>query len=155
MASAFFRHPAPPEMVTELLSILAENSHTVHSCVLWDGARDRYGYGIHYVVSDGKRIQLGVHRLAFFLVDPNRELNPILHVSHLCHNKLCINVKHLSYESSSVNNARQTCRMNGECTGHRGFKRCRLDAVNIVELIVHSPRTACHGSYFDPFQVLV
>ena len=136
MASTFFRRPAPPEMVTELLSMLSEKSRTVNSCLVWCGAIDRYGYGIHYVVLDGKRVQLGVHRLAFFLLDPNRELSPRFHVSHLCHNKLCIHKDHLSYEPPSVNNARQICTMNGECTGHRGFKRCRLDAVNIIELLV-------------------
>ena len=39
-------------------------------------------------------------------------------MSHLCHNRICINPKHLVYEPRWVNNARKTCVKEGQCNGH-------------------------------------
>ena len=129
MAVAFYQTAHCPQLIDTLLFKLSQKSQTVDTCTLWTGPIDRYGYGFHRMVHDGKRLRLHVHRLAYFLAYPTQKLSPKLHVSHLCHNKLCINVMHFSYETACVNNARKICRRSGECTGHRGYRRCALDLV--------------------------
>ena len=130
MAVAFYQTVHCPQLIDTLLHKLAVKSQNVGTCTLWTGPTDRYGYGFHRMVHDGKRLRLQAHRLAFFVAAPAQNLCPRYHVSHLCHNKLCINVMHLSYEKSCVNNARSICRRSGECFGHRGHRRCALDLVN-------------------------
>jgi len=137
MACAFFRQPPSLQVVEKLSASLSEKSVPRGTCLFWTGATDRYGYGVHRVVLNRKRLKLHVHRLAFFLSEPHfRPLSPQFHVSHICHNKLCLRSEHLSYETASVNNLRKVCRLNGQCTGHRGFKRCQLDAVTIASYLV-------------------
>ena len=55
-----------------------------------------------------------------FIMERNLILNCVNHdMSHLCHNKLCINPQHLNYEPRWVNHARKTCVRNNVCGGHR------------------------------------
>ncbi len=44
------------------------------------------------------------------------------HMSHRCHNKICINVDHLSYEPASVNKSRDFCKMAKACSENHGFE---------------------------------
>ena len=133
MAAAFFSSFPPDQLVVKLEAVLGEKSELVGLCCLWTGETDRYGYGVHRVVVSGKRIKLKVHRLKYYLCDPGHSaLQRNFHISHLCHNKLCINIEHLSYEPVTVNNSRKVCLTNGQCSGHRGFRECCLwSAVNI------------------------
>lgn len=129
MASTFFRTELDPLSVHRLQYILETKSSPSSSllgCRLWDGEKDRYGYGVHRHPFDGKRVRLLVHRLAYYLSRLPTTLSPTYHVSHLCHQNLCINTDHLSYEPQSVNSKRNQCKLEGECTGHRGYKRCVL-----------------------------
>ncbi|KAI8516577.1 hypothetical protein Bbelb_051580 [Branchiostoma belcheri] len=49
-------------------------------------------------------------------------LTTSMHVSHLCNKKLCVNLTHLSYEESVVNQLRKNCFSEGRCTGnHPGY----------------------------------
>lgn len=130
MAAAFFTTPPPHQLKLKLEADLDEKCQSVGQCILWTGAKDRYGYGYHRFTWIGKRLKLKVHRLAFYLSNHSHiALQPSFHVSHLCHNKLCFAKNHLSYEPGSVNNARKVCVTDGECYGHMGLRRCCLDAV--------------------------
>ncbi len=94
------------------------------SCILWTGSRCR-GYGrMSYSFSlDGgvstKKRYIASHRLLFVclyksvcLLDPSYSH---IHVSHLCHNPLCCNIKHLTSESREVNEERCACVRRGYC----------------------------------------
>jgi hypothetical protein len=131
MAGAFFLTQHPMQLKNELSIYLHAHSHFINHCQMWTGQKDNYGYGVHRVKSHGKMVKLQVHRLAYFLSDPSHLMQRSFHVSHLCHNKLCINIAHLSYESPAINNARQICRADGQCTGHWGHKKCMLEMVII------------------------
>lgn len=46
-------------------------------------------------------------------------------ISHLCHNKMCLNVDHLSYELKIINLQRKHCvSIGGACIGHTGYANC-------------------------------
>lgn len=65
-------------------------------CVEWVGSRAR-GYG--YVRIDGQ--QRAVHRLALVLATG---IDPDLEAAHgPCHNRACMNVRHLSWKTKSQN----------------------------------------------------
>jgi len=113
-----------------LKNILNTKSVVSFRCTLWTGEVDTHGYGVLCRSFDDKKVKLPrVHRLAYYLAHLPTSLNSKLHVSHLCHNKLCITPNHLSYEPQKINNQRNSCKLNGECTGHRGQKKCKLNLV--------------------------
>ncbi|KAI8494528.1 hypothetical protein Bbelb_277540 [Branchiostoma belcheri] len=93
--------------------LLKKSAVAESGCVLWTGYVERDGYGTTKVKShfDGRRFTLTVHRM---------------HVSHICHQKLCLNVSHLSYEPPAVNLQRTSCVREGRCTGHGTYKECIL-----------------------------
>lgn len=49
-----------------------------------------------------------------------------IHISHICHQSLCINPLHLSAEPPDVNNNRQLCKnmVPKVCLKHAGFPDC-------------------------------
>lgn len=125
MASAFFSSALTAEKSAMFRTILHDKSvGCTGECRIWTGPCDVYGYGIYRTTVDGKRLKLLVHRLMYFAHNSPVELDRKMHVSHVCHNKKCINPDHLAYESAAENNSRKICQGNGECTGHRGSKRC-------------------------------
>ena len=158
MASAFYMQIPSPELLTRLSTILADKSHSVGQCIAWTGPTDRYGYGIYRLTWGSKRIKLHVHRLSFYLSSQDfSPLDPSIHVSHTCHNKLCIRPTHLSYEPASVNNARKKCLFDGECTGHRGFGRCQLHSVTmqLVAFTLFAFCLFCVVLFMHAFQVFI
>ena len=62
------------------------------------------------------------HRLDLFPGGPNAGL----HVSHLCHEPLCIADAHLILEPQGINKNRIHCHAFGECRGHEGYSNCIL-----------------------------
>ena len=101
-------------------------------CKVWQGGSDgRYGeVKMLAPVHPPARKVFRVHRLAMMV-----KLNTFAlsggHVSHLCHNKYCINEDHLSLEPQYVNNQREFCRSNikdgkRSCSHHNPFPDCIL-----------------------------
>lgn len=82
-------------------------------CILFQGSRNRDGYGLVKVSPtglSGKSTQKSVltHRLAYRAAhDPPVEAN--MHISHLCHQRACINPQHLLAERRESNIARIGC----------------------------------------------
>ena len=94
------------------------SSEDATGCKLWKGAKSG-GYGRIKVTVPGygkKGKSVEVHSMVYFLTGkpqlPDRE------ISHLCHNKLCIQPAHLSYEPPLVNKQRTNCKKEERCTGH-------------------------------------
>ena len=131
MASKFFVTVIPPDRVTLYKDILQRKSCFVGQCQLWTGHADDNGYGVQYVQFEGKNVKVQAHRLSFYLHGLTQRLSPSIHVSHRCHNQLCIKPCHLSYEPARTNNARKVCKADGECRGHGKFRKCLLGAVMI------------------------
>lgn len=96
-------------------------------CHNWTGQQTRKGYGQFEFRLRGKKFKVSIHRLIYYLKNNCINLPTNLHVSHLCHNKLCIKIEHLSLEPARVNNSRQVCKNDGNCTGHYGFANCILN----------------------------
>ena len=95
-------------------------------CHLWAGLRSRDGYGYLQIVLRGKRRKLAAHRLSYFVAQGFYRLDPRLHVSHLCHNKLCVKTDHLSLEPAVINASRSRCVSRNACLGHEGYRNCRF-----------------------------
>ena len=101
-----------------------------HGCILWLGATWNSGkYGVMRNPFHGpdQPDRIGIHRLVYILnnlhkyptskLNKRNEMGEILHVSHLCHSSLCVNIDHLTLESHTVNNERQSCKTQGQCIG--------------------------------------
>ena len=83
-------------------SVLGENK----SCMLWHQTSKNYGR-ISVQLDSGLTKNVYVHRLSYFLSKSDIcglfEKSKTHEVSHLCHNTLCVNADHLSFEPSSIN----------------------------------------------------
>ena len=103
---------------------LREKSEVIGHCRIWKGTLNRDGYGILRCMFRGKRITLTVHRLNYFLCSHEITLDKNIHVSHLCHQRNCLKISHLSYEPAQVNIHRNMCALNKVCRGHHGYPKC-------------------------------
>lgn len=96
-----------------------------HNCIEWNGACTASGYGRKRITwPNGQKSIEKVHRLAFMAynkilhdkLEKSNEFDQQLDVSHLCHNKKCINEKHLVHEPHFVNMDRSSCFTHGFCS---------------------------------------
>ena len=125
MAVTFFKSNLDLTEKTNITEKLAKKTQIVGNCHIWTGKCNSSGYGFLKFTFRGRQIKCRVHRLAFFLRH-NVLLMPNMHVSHLCHTKLCLRVEHLSYEPQRINNNRTVCKNEGMCYGHYAFPSCLL-----------------------------
>lgn len=122
--SSFFLNPLSHVQVTKINKKLVTKIVKTDNCHTWTGETTSDGYGvIRLSVATNVRKRVKVHRLIYFIAH-SQPLPPHLHVSHLCHNKICCNLKHLSLEPAGINNQRNTCRTDKHCFGHNTFKNC-------------------------------
>jgi len=89
------------------------------ACHIWQGAKDKKGYGKFTVYSKGpKRIK--AHRFAFahefgFDALPEGLENGHRYVlNHLCYNRACVNPYHLEVITSKENNSREKRKPKGD-----------------------------------------
>ena len=93
-------------------------------CFVWRGQVSDSGYGLQCVTwpEEGKKVEKA-HRVALMLKwrvtksnFPNvgADGGPV-ECSHLCHNKICVNVDHLHLEPHSINSERTHCKLQGQC----------------------------------------
>ena len=104
---------------------LAKNSvEGAGGCVLWIGSRDGHGYGKKKLKWPDLEVQKveRVHRVAYCLknrlirLPHTDEEGTLLDVSHIYHNKLCINPDHLVLETHHFNMSRIHCHFSGTCS---------------------------------------
>lgn len=109
----------------EFLFDKVDQYHTknFYNCHIWKG-EILGGYPNLRVTFRGKRVRFRVHRLIYYLSINAEPLDPDIHVSHLCHNKCCINLQHLSYEPNAINCQRNLCKIGKQCFGHKGYRKC-------------------------------
>jgi HNH endonuclease len=119
--------PRKPPRIREQPEIRAVDAG---KCVVWQGCRDRDGYGARWM--DGRRVF--VHRWAY--EQAHGPIPPGLTIDHLCRNPTCYNVTHLELVSRAENNRRATWRHSCK-HGHlmtpdntlweaSGKRRCRI-----------------------------
>ena len=125
MAAIFKTYDITNEERGFLSSAINKRTKFVENCKIWTGLCTSDGYGLLRIQFRGKRIKVKVHRMVFFLSN-SHGLTPRMHVSHICHNRLCLSLNHLSYEPQRVNNSRLRCKNESECCGHYAFARCLL-----------------------------
>lgn len=122
--SEVFKSTITPEEQAFLFSKI-DNFYNIDekNCHIWKGdIADNYP-SIRVMFRE-RRIRIRVHRLMFYLFNNAIPLDSKIHVSHLCHNKLCVNIEHLSYEQSVINAQRNSCFSAKKCFGHAGYKNC-------------------------------
>ena len=112
------------EWETKLLSRVQRTG----DCFIWLGARSSSGYGMIKVKLGGDSEPskvIGVHRLMLMCQLRTVVLPADLQVSHLCHNKMCVNKVHICLEPDYVNMQRRTaCQPKSRCTGHGAYNSC-------------------------------
>ena len=102
-----------------------------HGCIIWTGATSNAGrYGrmrnpFKNLINQPST--MSVHRLVYLLHNinifsdkkiPNFGVDgEVLHVSHICHNSLCVNIDHLILEPQKTNNEREACNAQKHCLG--------------------------------------
>lgn len=73
-------------------------------CVLWQGAVDRFGYGVRkYTRDDGKRVTITMHRWVMEQIT-GRRLRKDQVILHACDNPPCYRASHLSIGTLRSNN---------------------------------------------------
>ncbi len=98
-----------------------------NGCFLWTGPKNKckssredacYGRIRARFPDDTKSRHYYAHRLTYMIHHNITSIPHNLHISHLCHNTLCVNIQHLSAEPQYVNNTRQRCSCDGVCSKH-------------------------------------
>ena len=106
-------------------SVLGENQ----ICMLWHQTSRNYGR-ISVKLDSGVTKTVYAHRLSYFLSKSDIcglfNQSTTHEVSHLCHNTLCVNADHLSFEPSKINSERKICVNSRICKHHEGFSDCLL-----------------------------
>ncbi len=101
-------------------------------CTLWTGPRSSDSlYGLVSFQHPDSRVttKRKAHRFAVMVEMKDLDLDRELNCSHLCHNRLCINTRHISLEFNHINNNRKHCIYVGRCSGHEGFPDCMLHLI--------------------------
>ena len=122
------QHLSAPDRENLSAKLLFKSSEDARGCRLWEGGV-KSGYGkvwVNIVTLEGVSFKkhVRVHRLALFLYHGPFEDLFEKEVSHLCSNKLCIQVEHLSLEPHCINIERITCVLYGICNGHMPYRDC-------------------------------
>lgn len=88
-------------------------------CLEWAGGTSGNGYPYMKIDVDGNGVKqvIGVHRVVMMCHLSKTEFSDGLQVSHMCHNRRCVNINHLSLEPDFVNAGRNRCRTAGTCCG--------------------------------------
>ena len=98
-------------------SVLADNGH----CAIWTGATHKNGkYGVikyKHPLNNTWHV-IHAHRLSKLLSLGICDMPADIDASHICHNSLCINPQHISFEPHGFNNQRQICMAANKCFGH-------------------------------------
>lgn len=97
---------------------------TNNGCKLWRTESDYPKMRVKFPGKGEKTYY--VHRLVVMISLKVKILPDDFEVSHLCHNKSCCNLEHLSLEPHYVNGKRMQCKTQSKCQGHDEYPNCLL-----------------------------
>ena len=126
-----WREDEREEILDEVEDEISPDSN-IKNCVFWTGELDKDGYpqmckGLPGRVRSSK---IAVYRLIYFNAYPShmfiKSPGKKIEVSHICHDKLCINWQHLSLEYKITNRQRNKCKKYGVCLKHHCGRPCLL-----------------------------
>lgn len=106
-----------------LLKNTVKETEGARGCVLWQKGLTKDGYG-RVRNPFTKNGEVHAHRLMFMVVNKCKQLpvkdgtGRLLQVSHLCHQKRCINFDHLTLEPNTTNMDRAACNKQQTSTRH-------------------------------------
>ena len=113
--------------IEELKCNIVKNATPYGSCMLSGSRKNRNSY-VYTCISETCRGITGKlvanHRLIYFCYHKESFTDRKTVISHLCHNKSCININHLSLEPQAINIERKECYKNkskrerNTCKGH-------------------------------------
>jgi len=98
----------------------------IGTCLIWHGDTINSKYGKVYIRVIRRMYSTPVlpHRLIWAMHNKDKVKEMAgMDVSHLCNNKLCLNIAHLSLETQEINNERRICERRGRCDGHKDNKK--------------------------------
>lgn len=114
-------------MAEQILEKIYTKCEREGGCLVWRGrSLSNSGYPVMTLKLPGELTSKTrtIHRIIYSL-ELKKDLNqPNFQISHLCHQKLCLDITHLNYEAAAVNMQRQNCRSNGVCLGHEEEPDC-------------------------------
>ena len=117
--------------VSDLKARILQNTMHDGFCLTWTGLvtnKKGMSYGAIKVNIQDIHMTMTVHRAMYLVENPNLfhseyEIKRI-HVSHLCHNSLCVKIDHLHLEPAIINQRRRRCNARKVCYGHRNRPDC-------------------------------
>ena len=92
----------------------ATRHHREGDCIIWDGAKDRWGYGL---VSRGGSTMVA-HK--WYWLNDGREIPPGMELDHKCRREDCINLDHLRLLTSGENCQNHSGPRADNKSGYRG-----------------------------------
>ncbi len=92
-------------------------------CREWLGGVNKDGYGVLKVKINDQYKVVSAHRLAYWVFIGHCDTVGY-DASHLCHNKKCIRIDHISMEPTHINQSRKHCSNEGRCFTHHGYLDC-------------------------------
>ena len=131
MATYFFMWHLTDEERLRLKHLFDNKYEIISKCHIWKGAYTPSVYSVLRCSFRGKRLRLKAHHALYYL-ENKHAMSSKMHVSHLCHSKLCVNIKHLSYGPQSINK-RKICAHEGSLCTWKCFQ-----AVSCLQWCSHS-----------------
>ncbi len=112
------RRPRPAADPRERFA--AKCSPAPSGCILWQGAKDKDGYGKFQLNAEGKQQHVRAHRYAFFVALGHW---PGEFALHSCDTPACVNPEHLE-DGDQRKNVRDCVARGRHRSGHVGRRRC-------------------------------
>ena len=82
------------ELLEAKHSLQLHTDISINSCHKWHGSKDKNGYGVLRLKFRGRHIRVKAHRLCFYINNRFPYMDG-KNVSHLCHDRGCINIDRL------------------------------------------------------------
>ena len=108
---------------------IGKNRHIIsierNGCHLWDKYRKGSGYKTVMLSEEANnlRVCVRVHQLIYYLFTGHTH-KADHELSHLCHQKTCVNFNHLNLEPHHINLQRRECFRKKVCKGHDSHPDC-------------------------------
>jgi len=117
-------YTTPAEFYADLRHRIELKISLIGDCWEWTGYKKApdFKYGKISITFMGVNQKVGAHRASY--MGFNETFNLTDDISHICHNKVCVNPNHLSHEPHEINMERERCKEKGVCKRHGCYNSC-------------------------------